>query len=766
VKLTGGGIVAALLLGAGPAQVRPGEPGRPGWPDRGTTGPGLVASLRRAGVARPDGGTGTKAVSYLGYRFLVPRGWPVIDDARDRSGCVRFDRQAVYLGGPASGERCPESLAVTTESVLIEPGPARGRVVATEDPFARQVTVRAPGLLFMATFGAHPGVIDQILASAGLPVPRSASGASKPAPDLLWKRPHRTGAGRRPVPPPPLPPTVVDYTGLGFDTCAAPSRATMRTWLHRSFYRAIGIYIGGADLTCPQPNLTSGWVRAEAAAGWRFMPLYGGPQANLGQLVAPSRQGKDSALDAVVQARRLGLAPQTPLYYDMEGFPAVWNAQALAFMSAWTRELHLLGYQSGVYSSGDSGIADLVKHYHDRGLAMPDIIYDARWNGVHSTADKLLRHLWWNKRIHQFTGKRTQTFGGVTIVVSRDFLGVRTDLAYVSAFTSQPTPAVNLPGGGTMVFYRGPGRRLWRDQYKPGRGWAKPVPVGVRAWSAPSAVWTGSTVAVFYKGASGRLWVLSYQENGRRAGRGILPMMGQVGLGPYAVSQPGGVIDLFWQGPGDRLWHGQFTPGAGWTGPQELAGAAGAADALTTAPSVVTSSPGSTAVFWRGRHDSLWTINRGLAGTWSRPRRLRLPAAGAPEATAEITGGIEVYWAGAGHAGLREAFDRPGAGWHGPRDLGGQVHSAPLAATAAGAVRVLWLGAGHSIEYVEHRSGSNWNAAGWTRPAAARVGWVGSAPFAAIGGRGRTLRIFWTGRDGRVRTATLTRNTWSRPFSL
>ena len=73
-------------------------------PDAVKSGPSLVASFRPAGVARPDDMAGMKAVSYLGYRFLVPRGWPVVDDARDRSGCVRFDRHAVYLGAPASEE--------------------------------------------------------------------------------------------------------------------------------------------------------------------------------------------------------------------------------------------------------------------------------------------------------------------------------------------------------------------------------------------------------------------------------------------------------------------------------------------------------------------------------------------------------------------------------------------------------------------------------------------------------------------------------------
>jgi hypothetical protein len=671
---------------------------------------------------------------------------------------VRFDRHAVYLGVPGMQESCPSRLLGTTESILIVPGPAGSRLASSENPVARQVTVRAPGMLLTATFDAHPGVIDQILASAGLPAPVSSAGPPPPpAADLLWQG-HR--AGHRRVPAPPLPPTVVDYSGLGFDTCAAPSRADLRAWLRWSRYRAVGIYIGGADLTCPQLNLTPGWVRAEAAAGWRLIPLYGGPQANLGQLDAPERQGRESALDAVAQARRLGFAPQTSLYYDMEGFHPVYNAPALAFMSAWTRELHRLGYQSGIYSSGDSGIADLIRHYRSRGYSMPDVIYDATWNGVHSASVKRLGHLWWHKRIHQFIGRETQTYGGVTMSFSGDFLGLRPDAGYDSAFTSQQTPAVNLPDGGTMVFYRDAGRELWRDWYEPGKGWARPVATGVRAWSAPSAVWTGSAVAVFCQGASGRLQVLSYSENGRRTGLGVLTMMGRIGLGPSAVTAPGGVIDVFWRGSDDGLWHGQFTPGAGWSGPQELA------SALSSAPSPVASSPGSTAVFWKGNRGSLWVISRGLTGTWSRPRRLGIPVAGAPQATAQSTGGIEVYWAGSGTAGLREAFDRPSAGWHGPRNLGGQLRSAPLPATVAGAVRVLWLGPGQRLDYTEHRSEGNWNALGWTHPAAAHLTQADSAPFAAVGGLSRTLRVFWRGQGGSLWTATLTRTAWSRPVRL
>jgi hypothetical protein len=89
---------------------------------------------------------------------------------------------------------------------------------------------------------------------------------------------------------------------------------------------------------------------------------------------------------------------------------------------------------------------------------------------------------------------------------------MREGAAYVSAFTSQPTSAVNRPNGTTMVFYLGRDRQLWLDRRAAGAAWARPVSAGVRAWSTPSVVWTGSVVAVFYKGAAGRLGVLSFLE--------------------------------------------------------------------------------------------------------------------------------------------------------------------------------------------------------------------------------------------------------------
>src|ERR1022692_4036966 len=125
------------------------------------------AGHARAGHAQVD----LKAVRYRGYTFQVPRAWPVVDDRTRSRGCVRFDQHAVYLGAVRGDEFCPSWLLGTTESMLIQPGPARSARDSTENPVAREITARAPGIAITATFGTDPTVIYRILASASLPPP-------------------------------------------------------------------------------------------------------------------------------------------------------------------------------------------------------------------------------------------------------------------------------------------------------------------------------------------------------------------------------------------------------------------------------------------------------------------------------------------------------------------------------------------------------------------------------------------------------------------
>ncbi len=769
---TGLAAAPAARAATGPARSDPARSGPASADAAAGQASALVAAARKV-----TGSIARKRVSYLGYTFWVPKSWPVINDGGPHPQCVRFDQHAVYLGAVNGAEFCPSWLLGTTESMLIQPGPAKAARSSTENPVARQISVQAPGIVITATFDTRPRVIDRILASAALPVPKIVRpdplrSASVPAGRSVSAAAstQQSGASRLvgpapamhyPMAAPALPTTVISYHGLGFDACAAPSERYMTAWRRHSPYRAIGIYIGGADRACAQPHLTQAWVRTEALAGWRFIPLYAGPQAAFGEIKHPASQGTAAASDAVAQARGLGFGPRTPIYYDMEAYLPKDRLTALQFLSAWTIELHRLGYFSGVYSSSDSGIVDLARQDGGHKYAMPNIIYDALWNGAANVRDGNLKASQWasHQRIHQFSGNVTQTYGGATINIDRDYLDVRVTQP---VGTGQPTTAAAVRGGAIDVFYRGVDHSLWFDQYRPGRGWGRPARTGSRAYSIPSAVWTGSSVDVFYKSRYGRLWEDTYRPDGRRTGQYRLVMMGVLGWGPRAIVQAGGVIDVFWRGSADNhLWHGQYTPGQGWNGPQGLGGS------LSSTPSPVVSAPGVTAVFWKGTDNNLWRVTRNLGGRWTAPASLGMgPLGGPPRATAQASGGMEVYWKGSGNAHLWEGFYQPGLGWRGPRDLGGMVRSVPWPVSATGTVQVLWRGPAHRLRQVAHVTGKGWNDVGWFGPVTAPVGWVGSEVFSSVGGSGRVVQVLWTGRRGRLWAATLTARNWSRPVRI
>ena len=233
-----------------------------------------------------------------------------------------------------------------------------------------------------------------------------------------------------------LAPQPGNFTGYGFDACTAPSSDAMRAWL-QSPYRAVGVYFGGNNRGCAQPNLTASWVREQVGRGWRLIPLYVGPQATCTTTTKKNRidnrnaaaQGRATADDAVTQARALGLARESVLIYDMEAYrtgDAACRAGVLAFISGWTARLHDHGYLSGFYSSVSSGVADQVAAYNRPGYAKPDYLDFARWDQVVTTADKVVPGGYWTpkRRMKQYRGDHTETWGGVTINIDNDYLDV------------------------------------------------------------------------------------------------------------------------------------------------------------------------------------------------------------------------------------------------------------------------------------------------------------------------------------------------------
>ncbi len=226
------------------------------------------------------------------------------------------------------------------------------------------------------------------------------------------------------------------YTGSGFDACSAPTSARMDSWL-ASPYRAVGVYIGGKNRACTQPELTAAWVSHQQAKGWHLLPIYLGLQApcttsNKKYLIDPDQaaaQGRSEADAAVSAAKALGLPTSSTLYFDMEAYDsndAACTATVLSFLGAWTTRLHDSGYFSGVYGSLGSTVRDLVDNYRSISRPRPDYLWFARYDGVANTTNSAIPNDYWapHRRIHQYRGGHDETYGGVKINVDNDAVDV------------------------------------------------------------------------------------------------------------------------------------------------------------------------------------------------------------------------------------------------------------------------------------------------------------------------------------------------------
>ena len=408
-------------------------------------------------------GSATRVVRFHGYKLTVPAAWPVVDLARHPSECVRFNRHAVYLGHPGRDQSCPTQAAGRTEAILVQPlkgsfvGSRGGRAalpsvsVAGADPALgtmAQVVDRRAGVLITATWNQDPGLIAR---AVGVRSASRAASASRVSPRPAWlgmtsNRHHKPGSGGGSIGGGGSGPSShrgssshgsfapgQTYTGKGFDVCATPSSSRLSAW--SSAYHAVGVYIGGTNMACAQPNLTATWVSQESSAGWHVVPIYVGLQAPKNECgcaaISPTSaaaEGQAAANDAVTQAQSLGLGTGNPIYFDMEGYntTSTNTSAVLAFLAAWTEQLHSAGYKSGVYSSDTSGIQDLVSRY-GTGYTEPDELWMANWNGKPTTADSNVPSAEWasHQRLHQYQSD-TETHGGVRMNIDRDYIDAAT----------------------------------------------------------------------------------------------------------------------------------------------------------------------------------------------------------------------------------------------------------------------------------------------------------------------------------------------------
>lgn len=356
--------------------------------------------------------SGLKAVSYAGRTIEVPADWPVHDLTAEPHTCIRYDRHAVYLGDPGPDQDCPAGAVGHTDTVRIA---SDGTVTRTHS--------------YRGSAATDETSDDSDREDDGEPQAAQDAQAAQTAPRIGTRArlPERTIKA------------AATYSGLGFDTCAAPSEDAMKAWAGASPYHAVGIYIGGIDRACPDGNLTPGWIQTVARQGWKFFPIYVGLQAPCWKdpggghpaLIARNRrwtQGQEAADDAANRAAYFGIAPGSPIYFDMEYYPRDdpgCTQDVQAFLSAWTDELHARGFVSGIYSSSKGAIADMALVYDSGAAYRADVAWYAHWDKVPQLfGDPTLSDKYWPgpRRIKQYQGGHNETYGGKRLNIDLNVL--------------------------------------------------------------------------------------------------------------------------------------------------------------------------------------------------------------------------------------------------------------------------------------------------------------------------------------------------------
>lgn len=215
----------------------------------------------------------------------------------------------------------------------------------------------------------------------------------------------------------------------------------MDRWRRSSPFTGVGIYLGGVHRACAQRHLTPGWVSRQLRSGWRLLPIWVGPQASCtgyrhriswrpgaaDRYLAARARGALEAQRAARAARTLRLPGRELLFYDLEPFDVRrgdCRRSSLAFLDAWTREVHRQGYRSGVYSHVRAGISLLSRT--PSGYARPDAVWYAHVDRVGDMPAEYVGSLAFMRtsRVHQFALDTRVDFGGVRMAIDWNYVSL------------------------------------------------------------------------------------------------------------------------------------------------------------------------------------------------------------------------------------------------------------------------------------------------------------------------------------------------------
>jgi hypothetical protein len=219
---------------------------------------------------------------------------------------------------------------------------------------------------------------------------------------------------------------------LGWDACGIRSTANAQAFWTNTPYSNLGLYLGGSGYGAGCTRWTTANVNTLLGQGWKFLPLWVGPQApctSFGSRFSADpatafQQGRNEAVAAYNRIVALGWDTlNAPIIYDLEAFNTA-NAGCLAaarqFISGWTVQMRAAPRQlAGVYGST---CASALNSYASI-ANVPDFIHGANWNNNRSTRDLacIPTTNWANRQRHkQYRGDHLETWNGVTLNIDND----------------------------------------------------------------------------------------------------------------------------------------------------------------------------------------------------------------------------------------------------------------------------------------------------------------------------------------------------------
>lgn len=228
--------------------------------------------------------------------------------------------------------------------------------------------------------------------------------------------------------------TYWQTSGIGLDTCVDPTVNQFHAFYNGTPYILWGIYIGGDNMGCSQPNLSANYIATitnSVGNSWFLAPVWVGPQdpcwSGSGTKFPSNTTdaynwGQATAQNAYNELQSLGMGNGVPINDDLEGFGPGGSsciAAAQAFVNGWSKFFT----NAGVYGSIGSpcpGSSDLPAYWSISDP--PEHIWGADWDGNSDTSvmGGCLGSEWSSDRLKQYIGPHDKTENGVTLQVDSD----------------------------------------------------------------------------------------------------------------------------------------------------------------------------------------------------------------------------------------------------------------------------------------------------------------------------------------------------------